>query len=266
MIDYHLHTKRCHHAAGEMVEYVEEARRKGLVEIGFADHFPLDLLGYEPKNPVTMEGDELEEYLAEIDSLNSRGEALPIRRGIEVDYLPGREGETRRLLQAYPFDYVLGSIHFLGDWDFTHPAQVKGFAEGCVPSIYDEYFALVRRLAASRLFDIIGHIDVVKKFGYDSHEEHMEAIIRETVIAVKESGICLEVNTAGWRVPAAEQYPSRAFLQACFREDIPLTLGSDAHCPSQVGEGIFKAVELLKDVGYRRVARFHRRRRYYQNL
>jgi histidinol-phosphatase (PHP family) len=266
MIDYHLHTRRCHHAVGDLEEYLEEARKKGLEEIGFADHFPLDLLGYEPKKPVTMAGAELHDYMADIDRLASLSRHPAIRLGIEVDYLPGREEETRRVLARYPFDYVLGSIHFLGDWDFTHPAQVKGYEEGCIETIYEDYFALVRRLAASRLFDIVGHIDVVKKFGYDSHEDQMKILIRDTVQALKENNLCIEVNTSGWRVPAAEQYPSRPILEACFRAGIPVTLGSDAHCPSHVGEGVYRAVELLKQVGYRQIARFRGRERFYTNL
>ncbi len=262
MIDYHLHTKRCHHAVGELEEYLENARAKGLAEIGFADHVPLDLLGYTPKNKVSMAGDELTEYIADIEGLAANSASPAVRLGIEVDYLPGREKETRQLLEQYPFDYVLGSIHFIKDWDFTHPAQVKGFAEGCVHSIYETYFSLVRQLAASKLFDIIAHIDVVKKFGYDSSEEHLESIIKDVVKSLKDADLCVEVNSSGWRAPVGQQYPSRAFLKACFRENIPVTLGSDAHCPSHVGEGIPRAVELLKEVGYRQVARFRHRKRY----
>lgn len=266
MIDYHLHTKRCHHAVGELAEYLETARARGLSEIGFADHVPLDLLGYIPKNKVSMAGDELGDYIEDIAGLADSSAGPAVRLGIEVDYLPGREKETRLLLARYPFDYVLGSIHFIGDWDFTHPAQVKGFEEGCLHTIYEDYFSLVKQLIASRLFDIVAHIDVVKKFGYDSSEEHLAGIIRDVVKSLKEADMCVEVNSSGWRAPVAEQYPSRAFLTACFQESIPVTLGSDAHCPSHVGEGISRAVELLQEVGYRQVARYRRRQRIFAPL
>lgn len=266
MIDYHLHTKRCHHAVGELEEYLEEARRKGLQEIGFADHFPLDLLDCPLDRPVSMAGEELEEYVQDVTRLASRGENPRIRLGIEVDFFPGKEGETRRLLAKYPFDYVLGSLHFLHGWDFTNPRQVQGFEEGCIETIYEDYFALVHQLAASRLFDSVAHIDVVRKFGYDTYEEHKTAIVGKTAGILKETGMCVEVNTSGWRFPVAEQYPSRDLLEACFQEDVPVTLGSDAHTPSQVGEGVAQAVRLLKDVGYRRVALYERRQRHYTNL
>ena len=266
MIDYHLHTKRCHHAVGDVEEYLEEAAAKGLVEVGFADHFPLDLLGYCPKHPVTMAGQELEAYIKSITDLASRSGRPRVRLGIEVDYLPGKERETRFHLQQYPFDYVMGSVHFIEDWDFSHPQQEKGFREGCIESIYEAYFDRVRKMAASRLFDMVGHIDVIKKFGYHSSEEHMAGIIEAAVAVIGEADLCVEFNTSGWRAPVGEQYPSRAFLQALFREGIPVTLGSDAHCPSHVGEGIRRGVEVLKDVGYRRAALFRRRKRCYINL
>ncbi len=266
MIDYHIHTKRCCHAVGEMEEYLAKARERGLKEIGFSDHFPLDLLGYTPKNKVSMSGEELEDYINEVLALAGQSHDITVRLGVEVDYLPGCEDATHKLLMTYPFDYVMGSIHFLDGWDFTHPAQIKGFEDGCVKSIYSDYFKQVENLAASRLFDIIAHADVVKKFGFHLEGEERGKTLATLVEKIKEADLCVEVNTSGWRAPVAEQYPSRDFLEACLEKGVAVTLGSDAHSPTEVGEGLEKAMELLRDVGYRRIALFHSRKRRYINL
>ncbi len=266
MIDYHLHTKRCHHAAGEIEEYLSFAQEKGLAEIGFADHFPLELLNYTPKNKVTMSGKELEEYISDISSLRDAAANITVRLGAEIDYLPGQETLTRQLISSYPFDYVIGSIHFLDDWDFTHPAQAKKFEIGCIKSIYRKYFQQLKKMVVSRLFDIIGHADVVKKFGYCLEEKEWQLMLPEIIATIRQADICVEVNTSGWRSPVAEQYPSRSFLEACFQNDIPLTLGSDAHLPDDVGKGLAEAIVLLRDIGYRRVALFSHRQRYYMTI
>ncbi len=266
MIDYHLHTKRCHHATGEVEEYLAYAQERGLLEIGFADHFPLELLNYTPKNEVTMAGEELEEYIEEISSLSKETSHITVRLGAEMDYLPGQEALTRRLISSYPFDYVIGSIHFLDDWDFTHPAQAKNFETGCINSIYRKYFKQLKKMVATRLFDIIGHADVVKKFDYHLEEKEWKIMLPEIIATIKQADICVEVNTSGWRAPVAEQYPSRSFLEACFQNNIPVTLGSDAHLPEDVGKGLEEATVLLRDIGYRRVALFSQRQRYYMTL
>ncbi|MBW6464388.1 MAG: histidinol-phosphatase HisJ family protein, partial [Firmicutes bacterium] len=127
MIDYHLHTSRCCHAIGTLEEYLAEAMEKGLKEIGFADHFPLGLLDYTPRAPVTMNPGELEEYIDEVEALKSSTTAIKIKLGIEVDYLPGTEEKLEQLLKQYPFDFVIGSIHFMHDWDFTHPVYADTY-------------------------------------------------------------------------------------------------------------------------------------------
>jgi len=168
---------------------------------------------------------------------------------------------TEKLIASYPFDFVIGSIHFLAGWDFTNPANIKGFALKDAEKIYVDYFQLLKEMAAADLFDIVGHADVVKKFGHLIDEEAAGEIRREAVAAIKKHGLCVEVNTSGWRAPVGEQYPSRSFLSDCFQRDIPVTLGSDAHSPGDVGKGFPEALALLKEIGYDRLATFNKRKR-----
>lgn len=258
MVDYHLHTARCCHAEGTPEEYLAEAETKGLREIGFADHFPLGLLDYTPRAQVTMTPDELEGYIRQIEGLKNSSDGVAVKIGIEVDYLPGTEEKLAALLKKYSFDYVIGSIHFMEDWDFTHPVYADSYKERDLDQLYSTYFELVWKLCRTGLFDIIGHIDVIKKFGYrpDGSLEHYWS---ETARVLRDTGTCIELNTSGRDAPVGEFYPHRRLLETCFENGVSVTMGSDAHGPGQVGRYFTEAAELLKATGYRELAVFDQR-------
>lgn len=257
MIDYHLHTHRCDHAPGAMEDYLSEAERKGLLEMGFADHFPLELPGFAPESPVTMRGGELADYLADVAGLREVA-SIAVRAGVEVDYLPGSERVTQELLAAYSFDCVIGSIHFLDRWDFTHPNYAARYQTMDIDTLYEQYFATVAALAQCGLFDIVGHLDVVKKlFLFPRRRWHN--LLADTCRVLARNGLCVELNTAGWRAPVGEAYLSEAFPQECLKLHVPVTLGSDIHRPEDMGSGLARAILLLKNLGFREIATFGRR-------
>jgi histidinol-phosphatase (PHP family) len=259
MIDYHLHTARCRHAHGAMKEYLAEARRKGLVEIGFADHFPLGLLGFTPRVVVTMEPAELAEYVADVRELAASSGGIAVKLGVEVDYLPGKAGNLASLLAAHPFDYVIGSVHFIDDWDFSHPSYAERYRTLDLSRVYRRYFELVWEACASGLFDIIGHVDVIKKFGFQPAED-LEPYWRETARVLRETGTCLELNTSGRDAPVGEFYPAAPFLEICREAGVVVTMGSDAHGAGQVGRYFAEGAALLRAAGYRELAVFAARR------
>ncbi|NLN07546.1 MAG: histidinol-phosphatase HisJ family protein [Firmicutes bacterium] len=259
IVDYHLHTSRCGHATGTMAEYAAAAEKQGIAEIGFADHFPLELLGFTPQHRVNMPPEELDKYVAEVRRLQSRL-SIPVRLGAEVDYLPGREKETAAALARHDFDYCIGSVHFLDGWDFTHPKEVKRYAKLDIDELYEHYFALIRDMAASGLFDIVGHLDVVKKFAHFPRHD-WSSVVEATCREIKKADLCVEVNTAGWRAAVKEAYPGVMLLRKCLELGIPVTLGSDAHSPKEVGSGLRRAVLLLARLGFREIATFCSRRR-----
>ncbi len=263
MIDYHLHTVRCCHARGTLEDYCREGARKGLTEIGFADHFPLDLLDYEPPVKVTMDGEELPRYVEEVLRMSRNKELPTVKLGIELDFLPGREKAAQRELSLYPFDYIIGSVHFLEDWDFTNPA-CAGEYEQCteeeIMELYEKYYLLIEKLVGSNLCDIIGHLDVIKKFGYRPINGAARLMERVTDL-LKEADLCIELNTAGLYTPALEMYPANDILESCRRKKVPVTLGSDAHRPEDVGRSLDTALDLLRESGYREVAVFRGRKR-----
>ncbi len=258
LVDYHLHTALCGHALGEMEEYLAEAVKKGLVEIGFCDHLPLYFLPPGRSIPCYAMGEEqLPLYVQMVLAVQERS-PIPVKLGIEADYAPGQAQKLAFLLSGHPFDYVTGSIHFIDGWGFDNPAEIGEYSRRDLNEVYERYFALLNEASQSGLFDIMAHPDLIKKFGFLPSCD-LKPFYEETARAFKRAGVCAEINTAGLRYPAGEIYPARPLLEAFFAHGVPVTLGSDAHRPSQVGEAIEKALALAVEVGYRELAIFEGR-------
>ncbi|SHI58405.1 histidinol-phosphatase HisJ family protein [Desulfofundulus thermosubterraneus] len=257
--DLHLHTRRCGHATGDMEEYIAMARYRGLKHIGFADHVPMYWLPPGQRDPeLAMSEEELPRYVESIRKLKQSCSALTIYLGIECDYIPGYENHLGVLLSRYPFDYVLGSVHYLDGWGFDNPDLVEEYIRRDVDELYRQYFQLVQQAACAGLFDAIAHPDLIKKFGYRARID-LQELYEETARAFAEGGVCVEVNTAGLRMPAGEIYPSLDFLKLCRRYHVPVTVGSDAHQPHLVAYGWDQARQWLQVAGYREVVVFKER-------
>src|SRR5665648_251583 len=170
--DYHIHTRLCRHAEGEPREYVERAIGLGMSEMGFADHLPF-LGGWQPGHGIpgddwSMELDGLDGYVSLVQALAREYAAdLRILVGIEADYIEETLDDTARVLGEYPFDYVIGSVHIVGErFAFDHPAsrdRVQGYG---IDRMHLESLENVERAAATGLFHVIGHLDQAKKFGH----------------------------------------------------------------------------------------------------
>lgn len=254
--DYHIHSVRCGHAKGKMVDYVRKAEEIGLREVGFADHMPLL---HTVDEHLSMSRDELPEYVNDVQELG-RSADLPVKLGIEADWVPETATKLAELIGAYPFDYVLGSVHFIDGWGFDDPRHVAGYEGKDPQDVYRRYFEAVVDAAGSGLFDVLAHPDLIKKFGIlppIDLSAHYEDVARAAAAA----DIAVEVSTAGLRKPVGEIYPTVEFLKVCRRLGVPVCLGSDAHAPEEVGYRFDAAARLLADVGYSEVAVFSARER-----
>ena len=261
MPDYHMHTSRCGHARGDMEEYIVEARKKGLGEIGFADHVPMYWLAAHLRDAgLAMDEACFPEYVSRVLHLRKTNPSIGIGLGVEVDYIPGWEKEAAKFISEYPFDYIIGSVHYIDGWGFDNPALTGEYSRRQLGEIYRQYFDLICRAAKSGLFDVIAHPDLVKKFGYRLSPAPVE-LYRQAARAFAGAGVCVEVNTAGLRAPAGEIYPCLEFLRFCFIEGVPVSTGSDAHCPDLVGAHFSEAGALLREAGYREVTLFRERKR-----
>jgi histidinol-phosphatase (PHP family) len=256
LADYHMHTARCGHASGTMRDYVERALELSLCEIGFADHLPL-LTGYDPS--VTMSMEDLEDYVGEVEMLRSEYKGMTIKLGIEADYLPGYEDETARLLAAYDFDYVLGSIHFIDGWGFDDSRYLDGYKKLGIDEVYRGYYRLVAEAVSTGLFDIVGHLDLVKKYNFKP-EGISASFAADAIKKIANAGMSIELNTAGLRKPVGEIYPTLDILKMCHETGVSITFGSDAHAPDEVGMDFDRALELAISAGYQEYAVFNKRK------
>jgi histidinol-phosphatase (PHP family) len=257
MIDLHLHTVRCGHAEGTLAEYVDAARTAGLRTIAFADHLPLrgrDGTDY------AMDSCELSDYVADVTRLAAgRGAEPEILLGIEFDHDPGARDWIESRLRSHPFDVVLGSVHFVDGWAFDDPAHRDRYAQWTPERLWDRYFDVFEQAAASGLYDVMAHPDLVKKFGFVP-EGSLERWERRAAEAMAAGGCAVEVNTAGLRKPVGEIYPTLGLLEACRALGVPAVTGSDAHSPGEVGRDIDSAGDLLVRAGYESVVVYRGRR------
>jgi histidinol-phosphatase (PHP family) len=252
----HLRNERSElaHDTSAVEPFVEAARAAGVDEIGFTEHVyyfrptrSLWTVPYQAERCVY----EFEPYVQAVVEARDRG--LPVKLGLEVDYVPGREPETRELLAPYPWDYLLGSIHFVDGLGVDGEPRLLD-AVG-VDQAWRMYFDTLIAAARSRLFDSLSHPDLVKLFGIRPEEFDYEPVAD----AIAEAGIAVEVSTAGLRRPVGELYPHPDLLAACRARGVPVTLASDAHDPSVVGRDFDRACDLLRSAGYDTITIFEQR-------
>jgi histidinol-phosphatase (PHP family) len=272
LTDYHLHLRTDEvgkadeaFTAENVDRYVAAAEEQDIEELGVSEHvyrFTEALEVWQHPYWAGQAVDDLDAYCEFVRT-------TPLRLGIEADYVRGAEDRIANLLEARDFDYVVGSVHYLGErgavddqrydvWDSFTDAD----------SLWGEYFRWQAELARSGLFDIVSHPDLVKIWGSDrpAPERDPRFHYEPFVEAIAESGIAVEVSTAGLRKPVGEIYPSRALAEMCLEAGASFALSSDAHAPDQVGYGYEHAVEFLFELGVERISVFEGRERRLEEL
>jgi histidinol-phosphatase (PHP family) len=257
LVDYHIHTRLCGHAIGEPADYVREAIRKGLTEIGFSDHMPLLHIRDEG---LTMAPDELPIYAELVRDVQESVESMEIRFGIEMDYIAGQMDEVWEAAAPYEFDYVYGALHYLDGWDFGDSRRLSSYVGKNPDDMYVRYFELFCEAVEKGGFDIMAHPDLVKKHGVRTSLP-VDEMYREAAEALAEHDVAIEVNSSGLRKKAQELYPALDFLKTCVERGVAVTLGSDAHAPQQVGMDFDLAVKHMKRAGVTEIATFQGRKR-----
>lgn len=244
-LDYHVHVV----AHGEyeyreewLNQYLRTARQRGIQSLGLVEH---------------------DEYADRIDAeviQASRQHGIYIASGLEVDYFVGREGTIKQLIDQGSYDFVIGSVHSINGWAFDHPDYRDRFSRVDIDQIYQQYFDLVASLVHSRCCDIVGHLDLIKKWGHHPRRKTVLEYAEPILKSIKASGMVIEINSAGWRKPVMDLYPSLPIIRRMYELGLPVTMGSDAHHPSEVGEDLDRVSRLLWEIGYRRVVSFRNRR------
>jgi len=266
LTDLHLHLRpddldaraQDHFTVENVDRYRTVAQERGIAELGVSEHIyrfrqALDVW----QHPFWRENavDDLEAYCDFVT-----GET-DLRLGVEADFVPGREDRTASLLEAYPFDYVVGSVHFLSDGAVDHPDYDVWERSSSAEAVWRGYFETLGEAARSGLFDILAHPDLVKVWGAGRPrpEGDPRRYYELAMDGIVESQLAIEVSTAGLRKPAAEIYPAPAFLQMCLEAGCAVALSSDAHRPGQIGDRYEQALELLDGLGVTQLSVFEAR-------
>lgn len=267
LTDYHLHlrpdepdtTAERHFTADNVERYLEAARACGIEEIGVSEHvhrFTQALDVWDHPFWREQATDDLDAYCEFVAS-------TPLKLGIEADYVPGREAQTAELLDGRPFQYVIGSVHFLGD-DAVDYDRYDVWTEGRDPdAVWTRYFEVLADAARSGLFDLMAHPDLVKVWGSERPrpDGDLRRFYEPAVEAFAEAGVAVEVSTAGLRKPVGEIYPSADFARMCVDAGLDFALSSDAHLPEQVGYRYDDALAFLGDLGVKEICVFEGRER-----
>jgi histidinol-phosphatase (PHP family) len=256
--DYHMHTPLCKHAVGEPVDYARRAVEVGLTEMGFSDHSPMLRDDFDDWR---MRNDQLDEFVEKVRKAQREFPQLTIRLALEVDYLPGHEDWIKQLAARHPWDYFIGSVHYVSDdWAVDSPYKLSEWRHRDTFEVWSVYFDRLTMAAKSGLFEIIGHADLPKKFGHRPTQD-CAPLYDKFLTAAKLHNCAIELNTAGLRKDCREIYPSRQILEMAFAKEVPITFGSDAHAPEEVGMNFNEAFTLARSVGYNTSLQFQQRQR-----
>ena len=253
-----MHTPLCHHAVGEPVELAAQAVAKGLSEIGFSEHSPMPRDDFDNWR---MLNHDFDRYIASVEAAQKKFPQLRIKVALEVDYLPGHEAWIQQLAKRYPWDYFIGSVHYVSEsWDIDNPTKLSEWKKRDPWEVWSVYFDRLTMAAQSGLFEIIGHADLPKKFCFVPKQD-CTPLFQKFINAVKDADIAIELNTAGLRKECKEIYPAPSLLKIAAAAGVPITFGSDAHAPQEVGADFEAARSLAKAHGYTHTCLFTRRQR-----
>ena len=259
---------------GHIESYVEHAAASGVAEVGFTEHLyrcveagPVlgDFWEDEPRRDLAAETAamvtedrtlSIEAYVAAVVDAKDRG--LPVKLGLEVDFFPETIDSVIEFLSPYPWDFLIGAVHWGGGWSVDYGVSSYEFERRGVRQAYEDYFGLKTQLAESGLVDVLAHVDVVKRYGHMPPTPPTD-LYAEVVAAAVASGTAVELSSAGLHKPIGETYPSPSFLAMFHQAGVPITLASDAHAPEECGRDSDLLIQQARRVGYTGYLRFDQR-------
>ena len=255
--DYHMHTRLCRHAVGDASDLAAHAVKIGLREIGFSEHNPMPRDDYDTWH---MLNSSFDEYIEQVQKARRDYPNLVIKIGLETDYIPGMEDWVRELGARHPWDYFIGSVHYVSNtWGLDDPNAIAEWKRRDVFEVWTEYFRRLTMAAESGLFNIIGHADLCKKFRFYPQQD-CTPLYSRLLEAIKKHGLAMELNTAGLRKDCKEIYPSPQIVDLAAQIGVPITFASDAHAPGEVGMDFAEAVHLARRFGYTHSCQFTQRK------
>jgi len=273
-IDCHVHAGYSHPVPLQKnpEQYIIQAIENSLSTIGFTEHAPLPIGFIDPAGDSAMTQESLIEYQEEIQRLQSKyKDDITLLISLEIDYIEGSKEYYSRLLEEFPYDYCIGSVHFLENknaiagaigqvtpyWGFDFSAEYfhHGVEGRNIQEIVKEYYNKVEKLLEWDFVNVVGHLDLIKKYNKDNmyfskSDQWYQRLLEAVLQKVRKSEKVLDVNTAGIRKECRECYPASFILQKAHALDISISLGSDAHFPQEVANGFNQTRTTLHEIGY----------------
>ncbi|MFD0050978.1 histidinol-phosphatase [Actinomycetes bacterium NPDC127524] len=260
--DLHTHHDRCGHAKGTIRDYIEAAIEKGLNIIGISDHSPYFSSKENQLYPhIAMAKSEFPKYINEVLQLKQiYSGKIEVLLGIESDFFPEEVDRYRSSYNAYPFDYIIGSVHHVDGISIFKKDRWDGLTEQQKIQTKETYYNLIEQSARSGMFQILGHIDAMKGY-YPSFSTIQTKAVEHTLKVIGEHDIAIEINTSGKMKDVGGWYPSDEILEiACFY-GVKVTFGSDAHDPNRVGDEFELVQKHLKEIGFKEWVYYKSRKR-----
>jgi histidinol-phosphatase (PHP family) len=266
IVDYHLHLRRgpvgtseeVDHTPTAVAPYLETAAERGIDEIGFTEHVyyfrqtrEIWINEYERRRCVH----DLDLYVGTI--LDAKRQGMPVRLGLEVDYVGERQARLTELLAGYPWDFLLGSVHYIGDLAIDQQPGI--WSVHSVEEAWRRYVAALSELADSGSVDVLAHPDLPKIYSQRPEPAVLAELHEQIADAAARTGVALEISTAGLRKPVGELYPDPPLLRTCVERGVKITLASDAHLPVDVGRDLEQAVAFAREAGCETVTVFEGR-------
>ncbi|CAG7645247.1 histidinol-phosphatase [Paenibacillus allorhizosphaerae] len=260
--DLHTHHDRCGHAESGIRDYIEAALGAGMNVIGISDHSPYFESTEDHPNPRTaMAKSEFPRYIAEVLRLKEEyKDRIEVLLGLETDYFPEHMELHRKVYSQYPFDYIIGSVHWSGGIKIFDRKRWKGLTPEQITEHKDQYLDLIRQSAECGMFDVIGHMDALKA-NYPSLSQVPSKVLDEVLKVIAERRIAIEVNTSGKTKECGGWYPADDILERALYYGVGITFGSDAHRPDRVGDEWEQVRLRLKEIGFKEWVFFRRRQK-----
>lgn len=250
--DLHTHHKRCGHAIDDIRDYIEAAIKIDLDVIGISDHSPYFYSEHDHLYPhITMKKSEFTTYIAEVLALKQEYKGkIDVLLGVESDYFPEYISYYQEAFKNHPFDYIIGSVHFVEGDSIFNKHRWEGLLEEEKVQLKDKYYQLIEQSAKSGLFHILGHIDAMKGY-YPAFSQIDSLALEKTLKVIGEEQVAIEVNTSGGTKDCGGWYPSNEILERALFYNVDITFGSDAHKPDRVGEDFDLVKAQLKEIGFK---------------
>jgi histidinol-phosphatase (PHP family) len=267
IVDYHMHLRRgpvgkseeVDHTPAALAPYLETAAARGVDEIGFTEH----VYYFRQTREIWINEYERQRCVHDLDLycntiLEAKRQGLPVKLGLEVDYVGDRQERLEELIGGYPWDFLLGSVHYIGELAIDQQPGI--WAVDSVERAWRRYVDALVELAGSGSVDVFAHPDLPKIFSQRPEPGVLGELQAEIADTAARTGVALEISTAGLRKPVGELYPDPPLLRACVERGVPITLASDAHLPADVGLELEQAVALAREAGCETVTVFEGRK------